>query len=254
MRGTLTDMLPGASENVYKDTGQSGRQGSGVANTNKTCDAADSRHYTMDMCQRRLQSEGGYNSAYPSCGGEVTRSSHDQRTFDDYARMGTYNEDGSSRNWDGMGACGAAGTSSSRSAGPPNHMSHPYTYSYADCRLDVAWNKCVPGMSVGAMGGTSSVNGDTFHPQDNQIDTSQVKASARGSSSHALAVNMNMGATTGDSSVSRSHYDYSSQIPPLFPYLTPLNYQQVPENRSETRNEQRPNASRPNTEVRSDVS
>ncbi|KAG7156587.1 Zinc finger protein 26-like 2, partial [Homarus americanus] len=246
MRGGLTEMLPGSSESVYKDVGQSGRQGSSTGHANKSCEAPDTRQYAMEVCQRRLQQDGGYNSvSYPSCG-EVTRPGHghDQRTFDDYSRMGVYSEDGAGRSWDGMGGCGSGALSStSRAAVPPNHMSHPYTYSYTDCRLDAAWNKSVAGMGVSAMSGVSGVNGEGFAPQEQQLDTPQVKTVSRGPPSHTLTVNMNMGMGTVDSSMSRSHYEYQplpgTQIPPFLSYLTPLNYQQVPDTRVETRSDHR---------------
>lgn len=252
-------MLPGTPESLYKDLGQSGRQGSSTGHAGKTCEAPDSRHqYTMEMCQRRLQQDGGYNAvAYPSCG-EVTRSSHshDQRTFEDYSRTGVYGEDGGAgRSWDGMGGCGTGVSSSaSRTAVPPNHMAHPYTYSYTDCRLDAAWNKCMAGMGVGPMGGvTGVVNGEGFAAQEQQVEAPQVKSVPRGPPSHTLTVNMNMGMTPVDPSMSRSHYDYQAlpgtQIPPFLPYLTPLNYQQVPESRVENRTDHRSTTHRSEAQV-----
>ncbi|XP_071552428.1 uncharacterized protein [Panulirus ornatus] len=247
MRGGLTEMLPGTSENVYKDVGQPGRQGTSALHGGKACEVPDSRQYTMEVCQRRLQQDAGYNSvAYPSCG-EVTRPGHghDQRPFEDYSRMGVYSEDGAGRSWDGMGGCGV-GTSSTatRSTAPGNHMSHPYTYSYTDCRLDAAWNKCMAGMGVSAMGGVTGVNGEGFVSQEQQVDAPQVKSVPRGPPSHTIAVNMNMSMGAVDPSVTRSHYEYQpipgTQIPPFLPYLTPLNYQQVPDTRVETRTDHRP--------------
>lgn len=243
-------MIPGTSDSLYKEVGHLGRQGqgTGIAHSSKPCEASsDPRQYAMEVCQRRLPQEGVYNGgSYPSCGGEVTRPTHTHTThheqravYEDYSRMGVYTEDGSGRGWEGMGGCGT-----SRSAAAPNHTAHPYTYSYTDCRLDTAWNKCVAGMGIGGpMGGAS---GENFPSQEHQVESSQVKTTARGPASHTLAVNVNMGMTSGDPSMSRSHYDYQplpgAQIPPFLPYLTPLNYQQVTDvvdRRVETRTDHR---------------
>lgn len=241
-------MIPGTSDSLYKEVGHLGRQGqgTGITHSSKPCDGStDPRQYTMEVCQRRLPQEGVYNGgSYPSCGGEVTRPSHtthhEQRAaYEDYSRMGVYTEDGSGRGWEGMGNCGT-----SRSTAAANHTTHPYTYSYTDCRLDAAWNKCVAGMGIGgAMAGTS---GENFPSQEHQVDSPQVKSTARGTTSHTLAVNVNMGMPSGDASMTRSHYDYQplpgAQIPPFLPYLTPLNYQQVTEvvdRRVETRTDHR---------------
>ncbi|KAK7067763.1 hypothetical protein SK128_013860, partial [Halocaridina rubra] len=251
MRGNLADMLPSTSENAYKDTSQSERQSSSSGQAGKSCDSADPRQFAVEMCQRRLQTDAGFNPpSYPSCG-EVVRSSHDQRNFDEYSRMNSFPEDGSSRNWDAMGNCGT-GTCANRSSGtapPPNHMTHPYPYSYTDCRIDVAWNKCVAGV-----GGTPSASGDNFHSQNHQLESNQIKAVARGPASHTtVTVNMNMGASSADPSMTRSHYEYQAlsgaQIPTFLPYLTPLNYQQVTENHLEARNEQRLGSNRSNSQL-----
>lgn len=249
MRGGLSDMIPGSSDSLYKEVGHLGRQGqgTGITHSSKPCDAsADPRQYAMEVCQRRLPQEGVYNGGtYPSCGGEVTRPNHtthhEQRaaSYEDYSRMGVYTEDGSGRGWEGMGNCGT-----SRSASAANHTTHPYTYSYTDCRLDAAWNKCVAGMGIG--GPMAGPSGENFPSQEHQVDSPQVKTTARGATSHTLAVNVNMGMPSGDPSMTRSHYDYQplpgAQIPPFLPYLTPLNYQQVTDvvdRRVETRTDHR---------------
>lgn len=246
MRGGLPEALPGTSESVYKEVSQTGRQVPGVSHSSKVCETSDSRQYAMDVCQRRLQQDGGYNAmAYPSCG-EVSRSGHghDQRTVEDYSRVVVYGEDGVSRGWEGMGACAVSSASSSssstsRPSAPPSHVAHPYTYSYTDCRLDATWNKCVAGMGVGSMGGSSGVNGEGLPSQEQHVEASQAKGFPRGPPSHTLPVNMNMGMGSVDPSISRSHYEYQplpgTQITPFLTYLTPLNYQQMPEARPDYR-------------------
>lgn len=170
---------------------------------------------------------------------EESRAAHDQRTFEDYSRMGMYgSEDGAvGRGWEGMGACGvgASASASSRPTAPHNPMAHPYSYTYTDCRLEGGWNKCMVG------GGGA---GEGFTGAEQQVEGAQVKP--RVPPGPSLPVTMGV----VDPSMPRSHYEYQP-LPgaPFLPYFASLNYQQEP--RSEPRPAQRPESLVSQTSCRS---